>query len=125
MCRLASGHLVAAPVLLDPLHELVLDRAASRFAFRGDRSRPVTDRRAGASPSMLALAEAGLSTTDVAVKLGVGNPTVWRWLNGVAPASPALAPALEQLIGDPQLACEIIELIPRNGRSADRPSAVR
>ena len=65
---------------------------------------------------MQALAKAGLSTRQLAAELGVSKTAPWSWLNGRTPAPAALGEAIERLTGDPDLAREIVSLIPsRNG----------
>jgi transcriptional regulator with XRE-family HTH domain len=48
--------------------------------------------------------------------------TVRRWLNGTGHPSPRLAPALEQLLGDVDLAARIVALIPHRRRVRAPPS---
>jgi hypothetical protein len=107
-CRLPSGHVVAVPILLEPLRDLQLDaRLLTNGAARQDG-------RVGASPVMIALAGAGVSAADVAIELGVTKVTAWRQLVGETRPSPQLPTVLEQLLGSD--GARVLELIPsRNG----------
>lgn len=114
LCRLASGHVIAVPLLLEPLHDLELQQDVDgRKSVRNDS---VRDGRAGAGASMQLLDRAGLSLADVAGALDVAKTTAWRWMVGATACPPEFASALERLTGDEQLAREIVEAIPsRNG----------
>ena len=115
-CRLESGHLIAVPLLLAPLHELALD---PEMAVNGHGAASWRLRR-GAAPAMVALADAGLTAAELAAQLGCAKTTVWRWLNGAAPVPPHLAPALEQL-SDQETAARIVSLIP-GSRNTNPPT---
>ena len=77
---------------------------------------------------MIALAEAGLSTRILAAEMDVSKTAPLSWLRSRYPFPPELALAIERLTGDPELAREIIELIPSAQRRpltancADRPA---
>jgi transcriptional regulator with XRE-family HTH domain len=70
-----------------------------------DRVRTIrTSGGEGASPLCSARLRAGLTTTQVALKLGVAPSTISRWENGVRSPGPDMWPALARALGiDPSL----------------------
>jgi ribosome-binding protein aMBF1 (putative translation factor) len=88
-----AGLLAALTVLELEDHALELELRA-----RGAPRRALDSRR-GAAASMAALAEAGHSTTDVALAVGVNPSRVWAMLNGHQVPTQALFDGLERLLG--------------------------
>jgi hypothetical protein len=114
-CRLPSGAVIAAPRLLGALHKLELDERLLANG-NGDRRRRSGHDRRGSSPAMQLLADAGLSTRILATEMDVSKTAPLSWLHGRYRAPPELEQAIARLTGDPELASEIVALIPsRNG----------
>ncbi len=94
---IVAGRRYPVPLLLDVLRgtlevderTLVLDTQPATRA-RGKR---------GESASMAALHDAGVTSTDVALALGVKGNRAWAILAGRQPPIPGLREALEQLVG--------------------------
>jgi hypothetical protein len=68
-------------------------------------------RRAAPSLAGIAMAEAGVTISDLAVHVDTSRRTVGRWLTGTLPAPVTLAPALERLAGHDE-AERVLALIP-------------
>jgi hypothetical protein len=78
-CRASTGRLIPVPALLGPLHHLELDPPL--FSSTNSHRRQRGPDRRGKSPVMVALAEAGLSTRQLASELDVSKTAPWSWLN--------------------------------------------
>lgn len=112
-------HQVEVPVLIEALSKLQLDE---RLVANGHRSAP---RRRGRSASMVALAEADLTTGDVAAALGISRSRAWAILNGHQPVPADLGSALERLAGA-EVAELVLASIPKHPRArASQSPAVK
>lgn len=117
-CQLGGGRHVDVADVLALLGRVELDSRAVQL----DRHMGRRDGRRGAAPSMAAIADAGVSITDVALELGVGRRKAWSVLNGHLRAPPELRPALERLLGVDQAAA-VIAGIPQHPRARAPASA--
>ena len=100
------GGVCPAPVHLRSLAAVLRRDVEQLRALTGpDRVRTVrTSGGEGASPLCRARLSVGLTTTQLALKLGVAPSTVSRWENGVRTPSPEMWPRLAAAIGlDPSL----------------------
>jgi hypothetical protein len=109
---------IAVPValILTGLREIELDE---RLVATGAKPKP---RRRGRSRAMSALADAGVTSADVALELGVEASRGWKILNGHQPAPAELPSVLRRLLGADQ-AEVVIAGIPRLPRAHAPASA--
>ena len=68
------------------------------------------------SPALRALRDAGVSVEQLAQLLGLRPVTVSKYLRGTLDPGPKLAVALEELLGDAELARQVLKLIPERQR---------
>ena len=117
-CPVGRGH-AAVPRLLDALRGVELD---ARVLAVGATARSRRDGRRGAAASMAALADCGVSATDVALELGIAPSRAWAVLNGKQLAPPELRRALVRLVGIDQMVV-VIDGIPVHPRARAPASA--
>lgn len=111
-CRVGRKREVDVADMLGALRSVELDARAVQLAPHARR----LDGRRGAAPSMAALADAGVSITDLALELGVGRRKAWSVLNGHVRAPPELRHALRRLVGADHAAV-VLEAIPQHPRA--------
>jgi len=114
-CQLA-GRVVPVSRLLEALRDVTLPERMLRIGASGP---PAHDGRRGASASMVALSNAGVTTRDLAFELGVAPARMWRILNGRGDPPPGLDAALQRLAGRRQ-AQVILDAIPSRPRARRR-----
>jgi hypothetical protein len=117
-CAIGNGRQVDVADMAAALRTVKLDTRAAQLDPHARR----LDRRRGSAPSMAAIADAGLSVTDVALELGCDRRKAWAVLNGHVRAPVELAPALERLLGADQAAI-VIDAIPQHPRARAPASA--
>jgi hypothetical protein len=107
-----DGRRVAVPVVLAALRRAVeLD---PRLVSEARRQRP--PRQRGASASMSALADRGLTAGDVALAIGSTYGAVWRALTGQQRVTPQLRDGLVSLLGEDHAAI-VLAGIPERPRA--------
>jgi hypothetical protein len=111
-CPIGGGRRVEVGEMLAALRAVKL----SSRAVQVDPQVRRLDGRRGATPSMAALADAGVSATDVALALGVDRGKAWAILNGHQRTPPELRQALERLVGVDQAAV-VLDAIPQHPRA--------
>jgi len=117
-CPVGGGRAAEIPGMLAAMREVELPLRAVKLDPHLQR----LDGRRGAALSMAALADAGVSVTDVALELGCGRRKAWSLLNGRQRRPPELQPCLERLLGVDQAAV-VLEGIPHLPRARAPTSA--
>jgi hypothetical protein len=117
-CATAHGRQVDVADMVAALRTVTINTRAPQLDPHARR----VDRRRGSGPSMAAIADAGLSVTDVALELGCDRRKAWAVLNGHERAPLELRAALERLLGADQAAI-VINAIPQHPRARAPASA--
>jgi hypothetical protein len=117
-CPAGGGRHVDVPDVLAALRAVQLPPRAAELAPQAQR----LDGRRGAAPSMAALADVGVTVSDVALELGGDRRGAWAILNGHQRAPPELQQALERLVGVDQAAV-VLAGIPQHPRGHAPASA--
>jgi hypothetical protein len=115
-CPVGEGRRVEIPAILAAFRAAQLPRRVARLAPARDAHAQLLDHRRGAGPAMAAIADAGISTTDIGLVSGIDRRKVWSVLNGHERAPPQLHEGLERLLGADQ-ATAVLAAIPEHPRA--------